>query len=190
MKRALIAIAVLLSAPVFAQTIANGPYYATPSWDQTLPAAQRFIVLANFNSQAVLDRETGLVWQRAINPFFLPQFNASVNCNALRVDGRMGWRLPTIQELLSLVDASANSTALPAGHPFQGLSEANMALWTISRLWFQANAGWAVVLNAAGQNPAPSPPTYVNGVILPQNQGQVLNRYLCVRTGNNAADLQ
>ena len=66
MKRILIAlVAVLLSTPVFAQTVANGPYYATPSWDQTLPANTRFIVLANFDNQAVLDRETGLVWHRA-----------------------------------------------------------------------------------------------------------------------------
>src|SRR5262249_15328144 len=42
---------------------ANGPYYAEPSWDQMLPASTRFIVLSNFNSEAVLDRETGLVWQ-------------------------------------------------------------------------------------------------------------------------------
>ena len=38
-----------------------GPYYAMPSWDQTLPAATRFIVLTNMGSEAVLDRETGLV---------------------------------------------------------------------------------------------------------------------------------
>jgi hypothetical protein len=42
----------------------NGSYYANPSWDQELPAAQRFIVLSNLNNEAVLDRETGLVWQR------------------------------------------------------------------------------------------------------------------------------
>src|SRR5713101_6294178 len=45
-----------------AQTTANGPYYATPSWDQTLACTTlatcpRFIVLSNFNNQAVLDRE-------------------------------------------------------------------------------------------------------------------------------------
>ena len=56
--------AALAVSPAAAQTTANGPYYAVPSWDQTLPAAQRFIVLANMNQEAVLDRETGLVWQR------------------------------------------------------------------------------------------------------------------------------
>ena len=189
MKRALIAaFAVLLSLPVFAQTVANGPYYATPSWDQSLPAAQRFIVLANFNQEAVLDRETGLVWQRAVNPFLIPLFNATLNCNVLRIAGKMGWRLPTIQEYLSLVDASANSTVLPAGHPFQGL-DAPINLWTINRAWIQANVGWTVIFNIAGTSPSPSPPTYVNNVVVPDTTG-ASHRYLCVRTGNNAADLQ
>jgi hypothetical protein len=47
-----------------ALTIANGPYYATPSWDMTLPSATRFVVLANMHQDAVLDRETGLVWEQ------------------------------------------------------------------------------------------------------------------------------
>jgi len=36
-----------------AQTVANGPYYATPSWDQKMDSSVRFIVLANWNSEAV-----------------------------------------------------------------------------------------------------------------------------------------
>lgn len=43
----------------------NGPYYAEPSWDQKLPAATRFVVLMDWNNEAVLDRETGLVWEQA-----------------------------------------------------------------------------------------------------------------------------
>jgi len=51
----------IVAGSAVAQTTANGPYYATPSWDQTMPAATRFIVLSNMASEAVLDRETGLV---------------------------------------------------------------------------------------------------------------------------------
>jgi hypothetical protein len=56
------------NAPAGAQNCSpyqtSGPYYATPSWDQKL-GYQRFICLTDWNNQAVLDRETGLVWQRA-----------------------------------------------------------------------------------------------------------------------------
>src|SRR5262245_20100473 len=67
-----LALPIVLGGPhsVRAQTTSVGPYYATPSWDQTVPCTSpsncpRFVVLANFNSEAVLDRETRLVWERA-----------------------------------------------------------------------------------------------------------------------------
>src|SRR5262245_35534529 len=109
------------SAMSYAQTTAPGPYYATPSWDQTLPASTRFIVLSNWNNEAVLDRETGLVWQRSpIGEAAWAQ--ASENCINARTGGRGSWRLPTINELSSLFDPTlTTSPFLPAGHPFTGL---------------------------------------------------------------------
>ena len=35
------------------------------SWSNKIPAAKRFVALADFNNEAVLDRETGLVWEQA-----------------------------------------------------------------------------------------------------------------------------
>ena len=101
-----------------AQTTANGPYYATPSWDQTLPSSTRFIVLSNMNSDAVLDRETGLVWERAPDATTLSWPLAQTQCVTKTVSNRRGWRLPTIQELQSLVDPTQLNPTLPAGHPF------------------------------------------------------------------------
>ena len=119
MKGALLSLFVLLlSTPVFAQTVANGSYYAVPAWDQTLPAAQRFIVLANFNQHAVLDREPGLVWERTPSASTFNWFIASSHCIDLNLGGRTGWRLPTVQELLSVVDRSQSNPSLPSGHPF------------------------------------------------------------------------
>ena len=70
-----------------AQSTAVGPYYATPSWAQTFacttPATcPRFVVLSNFNSGAVLDRETGLVWERAPNTSQFSYFDAQVHWRA------------------------------------------------------------------------------------------------------------
>jgi hypothetical protein len=47
-----------------------GPYYATPSWGQKLQCdtqatCPRFIVLSNWTSEVVLDRETGLGWEKS-----------------------------------------------------------------------------------------------------------------------------
>jgi hypothetical protein len=125
-KKFLLQLAVLLGFPALATSAAhaqatqNGPYYATPSWDQTLPAATRFVVLSNFNNDAVLDRETGLVWARtALHSPSFPDFNtlflwrpALIACHGLFLGNRYGWRLPAVEELLSLAP-------LPAGHPFQ-----------------------------------------------------------------------
>jgi hypothetical protein len=118
----------LFGDPVKAQTVAPGPYYANPSWDQTLACSTlancpRFIVLSNMNSAAVLDRETGLVWERSPSPGpFVNWLQAHYVCNKLILGNRFGWRLPTVQELASLMEPRILDVPpinwLPAGHPF------------------------------------------------------------------------
>ena len=118
---ALIAVGVLAVAIGVAWAVSsNGPYYATPSWDQKLPASTRFVVLLDWNSEAVLDRETGLVWEQAPATVVQTWANARGACLNSSKGGRKGWRLPSIVELLSLVDPSVASPgpALPPGHPF------------------------------------------------------------------------
>jgi len=107
----------LASGPVAAQT--NGPYYATPSWDQQLPAAQRFIVLSNWNNEAVLDRETGLVWEKTPDSGFRTWQDARLYCANKTVGNRKGWRLPTVDELASLYNTAGSGPlgGLP-GSPF------------------------------------------------------------------------
>ena len=122
----------LTASTALAQTTANGPYYATPSWDQTLPASTRFIVLSNMNNQAVLDRETGLVWQRS--PLGVDEWSdANTKCIRSTVGNRAGWRLPTINELGSVLDPSATAVpAFPSGHPFTGFN-ADEDMWTATK---------------------------------------------------------
>ena len=52
-----------------------GPLFPEPAWSRKLPAATRFLVLTDWNNEAVLDKETGLVWERT--PDSLPQYLVS-----------------------------------------------------------------------------------------------------------------
>jgi hypothetical protein len=118
----------------------TGPYYAVPSWDQKLVCSTtancpRFIVLTDWSNQAVLDRESGLLWQQTPNPASEPWNGATLTCIGQSTGGRMGWRLPTVQELMSLLDpatSGASTPGLPAGHPFGG-SLTEQSFWSATQ---------------------------------------------------------
>lgn len=127
----------------------SGPYYTIPSWSQTLPASTRFIVLANMNGDAVLDKETGLVWEKSPSFELFSWGLAHNHCNTLAKGNRMGWRLPTLQELSSLVDPSVAPPILPAGHPFP--SDISGQFWSASSSVLYPTSAW--VINFSLYNP-------------------------------------
>ncbi len=91
-----------------------------PSWDQTLLASERFVLV--MNNEAVLDKETGRVWQKSLDTNTRLWTSALEFCYVSVGDGsRKGWRLPTIEELTSLVIANNlvnGSNGLPQPNPF------------------------------------------------------------------------
>lgn len=151
-----------LNTPLaYPQTVApsgSGPYMAPPAWAQILTPQVRFVVLTNMSDDAVLDRETGLVWAR-VNAFPFPLSPAAMNwrdardtCLDLQVGNRTGWRLPTTMELMSLVDYGASFgggvTRFPAGHPFvvsQTDSAGRFEYWTSDRFGLRT---WIVDLTS------------------------------------------
>ena len=182
-----------------ADSAVNGPYYASPSWDQTLPASTRFIVLANFAGQAVLDRETGLVWQRAINGGIFPYQNAFYGCAHATTGGRLGWRLPTISELSSLFDPnSTDPSFLPAGHPFTGFptgagpspAPPGSSGMSYGELWSStstvvSNAGTTLAFPSRLTVTALAGPGYHVLQIRPEFENNFDESYWCVRGGND-----
>ena len=91
------------------------------SWSNIIPnAAKRFVVLADFNNAAVLDRETGLVWEKSPEAVNSTWEFSLIECANKNVGGRKGWRLPSMPELASLIDPSVGppNPSLPLGHPF------------------------------------------------------------------------
>lgn len=84
-------------------------------------AAKRFEVLIDFNGAAILDRKTGLVWERSPSTSNFIHTEAMAHCQNLTTGNRRGWALAHIQELQSLVDLTQSNPALPSGHPFKNV---------------------------------------------------------------------
>ena len=112
------------------------------SWDKKISGATRFKLV--LDGQAVLDRETGLVWEKSpdrLSPDVTWADACSI-CIGRHVSGRMGWRLPTIEEFTSLISESQRDPALPAGHPFTNVQSGNY--WS-STAWAYGNgSAWYV----------------------------------------------
>jgi len=113
-----------------------------PTWSQVLPAAARFQVLVAMNSNAVLDKETGLVWTRSPWPVSTTYGSAWIGCLSTgNVIPRGGWRLPTTAEMASLWDGSPSAAPfLPIGHPFTSV-QAGAVYWTANTPFDSATPG-------------------------------------------------
>ena len=142
------------------------------SWDQKIDdASKRFEVLSVFNNEAVLDKETGLVWEQSpdANTFFWTL--AMSHCYTLELGGRKGWRLPTVEELSSLVDTTQSDPALPSGHPFSNVILTPFTpYWSASTVADNTVFAWTVGFH--------------NGyVFIDENKGLYQGPAWCVRAG-------
>ncbi len=93
-----------LAAVVVLTTVATAH---AQTWAIQINNPNRFRILTQFGSQAVLDNETGLVWERSPSTTQYPwtgSLTGHIWCNTRSIGNRLGWRLPTIQELASLAD--------------------------------------------------------------------------------------
>src|SRR5262245_52999069 len=66
----------------------------TQHGEKALTASQRFIILPAFNNEAVLDKETGLVWEKSPQTVSARWSVARRTCVEKNVGGQKGWRLP------------------------------------------------------------------------------------------------
>lgn len=117
------------------------------SWNRKITNAQeRFRVLSEFNNEAVLDRETGLVWERTPSTQPVAWPNARLLCAQKATGGRGGWRLPAFNELSSLVDPAVQNAGLPQlppNHPFQQVQPGKY--WSDTQ--FADQPGFAVIVH-------------------------------------------
>ena len=112
----------------------------------------------------VLDKETGLIWPRNanVNGTALNWLDANTTCRGIKIATRIGWRLPTVEELSSLIDTRRTNPALPTGHPFVGVKfgPTEWAYWSSTShenpdgsAWFVNLGSGAAGLATKGGNP-------------------------------------
>ena len=116
-----------------------------PSWHQKLVSTNGDVNGCNsarftcvLDGEAVLDNETGLVWDRNPDIEQTQTWNGAFGyCTNRELGGRGGFRLPSVEEMNSLRDDSADR--LPDGGPFTVPTE--QQFWTASTE--VGNAAWA-----------------------------------------------
>ena len=114
------------------------------NWDKALPVAQRFVLLASFNNDAIRDDNSGLVWEKSPQIPTATWNGARFTCINKNVGGQKGWRLPSIPELASLIDPSVAhpGPTLPSGHPFHNVQSAGY--WSATTSAEDASDAWFV----------------------------------------------
>jgi hypothetical protein len=143
MKKKLWICMLILGAMLSWGNTCTAEFYVIPgraqvrSWDEIISSPSRFKLV--MSDAAVLDRETGLVWERTPVTGKLVWNLARGGCYKREVANRFGWRLPTIEELSSLVDNGNSNPSLPAGHPFN--IQLDNPYWTTTSVaWFTTYA--------------------------------------------------
>ena len=146
----------LVSAGDLEPSAAPGPTMKTldeipPTWSQKLDSTDGDPVTGCNSSrfecvmggEAVLDKETGLVWAKNANAGGIKTwFPAMEYCLNLSIANRKGWRLPTVEELASLIDTTQTSPALPSGHPFDNVR--SYLYWSSTTVVGDSYCAWSV----------------------------------------------
>ena len=101
----------------------------------------------------ITDRLTGLVWLQNANCFGVSSWDqalldcsglASGACGLTDGSGPGDWRLSNVDELLSLVDRSQTTPALPLGNPFTGVETSTY--WSSTTSAADTDSAWYVFL--------------------------------------------
>lgn len=93
-------------------------------WDNETPEDE--------TDDVVLDKETGLIWERSPDNSYESWYWALGHCYNKMVAYHYGWRLPAIEELASLI-----LNPLPFGHPFINVQLATY--WSSSTYEYRNN---------------------------------------------------
>jgi hypothetical protein len=149
------------------ETSGGGGSGCCDSWSKLLTTDRFELVM---NNQAVLDKETCLVWEQSPDITGRTWISALSHCFTKKVGGRGGWRAPTIEELHSLVDNTQSAPTIPA------------ALKTLTSN-VQSSFYWSSTTNAFNPTQFAWSVSFVNGFVSSIGVKDSVSFVWCVRGG-------
>ena len=151
----------VMAAMVFGEKTASGGMFTPPVPDKNkvLPAndggpegcdSSRFECV--MEGAGILDKQTELIWARDTELLQkgVPWEEAISLCQNIEIGGKKGWRLPTRDELIAILDTSQSRPALPEGHPFTKIrvmeygGKGDYDYWTSTEYEGNSNNAWLV----------------------------------------------
>ena len=96
----------------------------------------------DLQSETVRDVGTGLLWQRSTPDRTFTFDDARTYCSQLSLAGQLGWRLPSMTELLTLIDEGAATAPMIDATAFPNTP--SEAFWTSSEFGGVSGMAWQV----------------------------------------------
>ena len=173
------------------------------AWDKIKKTKKRFTVLEDFDNKAVRDNETQLVSEKkpgetdgvsGITEGDLMNWGTGDNgsgagggalkhCANQIVGGRQGWKLPSFDQLASLIDQNSPlcsggaEACLPKNHPFKGVQAGGY--WSATTLGTDQEKAWKVSFRDRVTGP--------EFVTVGQDKDETGGHVWCVRGGQTGA---
>lgn len=126
--------------------LAETSLYDTPQQVKSHYMPNRFVVRSFHRDEVVVDRTTGLMWQQAASSQQMVYRLAMEWINSLNKRNFAGfndWRLPTLEEAMTLMERSPNNAGLYIDPVFN--SKQRSWMWTSDR--GEAESAWYVNFN-------------------------------------------
>ncbi len=127
------------------------------------------------SGEAVLDGETGLVWQRDAATTSATWAEAVHDCYTALIGGRYGWRLPTWPELMSL---SSSTVSFTSPSPFTNVGPGGPGqsyYWSATADPYSSTSAYIIAWGFGG------------GAALKSGAVGAVGRSICVRAGESIA---
>ena len=136
------------SGEITCPTAASAAFFGQDAQYTSKCTPQSFTIQTISGQNIVVDNNTGLIWQQTISTTKQNWSNAGSYCSALIYAGYSDWRVPTPQELLTIVDNSKYKPATNTTYFPKTPSSDDAIFWSSSTQVNDTSKAWELVISS------------------------------------------